>query len=223
MAQLPVKSPAEWQTKAVDAYPDVEGKIAICLQSSMVAKEMAVSELGVGEDLTFSLFGWLGQDMRVISTLSRELMAEEPEKRLEKTALAATVMRKGWQCDSITFVAEAFCSLDHEATRGKDLRALFARPNSPVHECLTVTHVEEDSVMLVTQPYRVGLGRKVEWMNPLLNLDAKGLRDARYPAIFEEILKMDAPDYENIDIQEFHEALAEGMAKDGFYFQWTFD
>ncbi len=207
----------------MDAYPEVEGKIAICLQSSIVAKEMAVSELGVGEDLTFSLFGWLGQDMKVISTLSKEVMAEEPEKRLEKTALAATVMRKGWKCDSITFVAEAFCSLDQKATMGRDLRAMFAKPNSPVYECLTVTHVERGSVMLVTQPYKVGLGRKVEWMNTLVNLDAKGLRDAKYPAVFEEILKMEAPDYDDVDIQAFHDALAEGMAKDGFYFQWTFD
>lgn len=206
----------------MDPYPDMEGKIALCLKSSMIAKEMAVSEMGVGEDLTFSLFGWQRENMKAIATLSQELMAEEPEKRLERVAVAATVLRKGWGCDSLSFVAEAFCSTDAEVTRGKDLRAMFTKAGSPVYECLTVTHVDRNSVMLVTQPYRVGLGRKVEWLDTLVNDDAKGLRDAKYPAILGAILHMDAEPFAGAS-DAFYEALAEGMAEDGFHVQWTFE
>lgn len=207
----------------MEAYDSVESKMALCLQSSMIAKESAVSELGVGEDLTFSLFGWVGADMKVIATLSQELMTEPPEKRLERLAVAATVLRKGWGCDSLSFVAEAYCSTDAIATAGKDLRLLFTKANSPVFECLTVTHVDLRGVMLVTQPYRVGLGRKVEWLDTLVNLDAKGLRDAKYPAVLSAILQMETDGYHSPDQDLFYEALAEGMALDGFHIQWTFD
>ena len=206
----------------MESYPSAEGKIALCLQSSMIAKEYAVSEMGIGEDLTFSLFGWVGEDMKVIATLSQELMTEDPEKRLERVAVAATVLRKGWRCDSFCFLAEAFCSVDATQTAGKDLRSLFTKKNSPVYECLTVTHVDNHSVMLVTQPYKIGLGRKVEWLDTLVNDDAKGLRDAKYPAVLSAILQMEAESYPN-PTEEFYEALAEGMAVDGFHLQWTFD
>lgn len=207
----------------MESYPSAEGKIALCLQSSMIAKEVAVAELGVGEDLTFSLFGWVGQDMRVIATLSQELMAEDPEKRFERVAVAATVLRKGWRCDALSFVAEAYCSTDATITAGKDLRAMFAKKNSPVFECLAVTHVDADGVMLITQPYRVGLGRKVEWLDTMVNSEARGLRDAKYPAILTAILEMETDGYESPDQDLFYEALAEGMAQDGFHLQWTFD
>lgn len=197
--------------------------MSLCLQSSMVAKEAAVQELGVGEDLTFSLFGWAGAEMRVIATLGRELMSEEPERRLELVAVAATVLRKGWQCDSFSFVAEAFCSVDAEATKGKDLRAMFTKRNSPVFECLTVTHVERNEIMLVTQPYEILLGRKVSWLQTLVNEDARGLRDAKYPSILAKILEMETDGYESPDMEAFYEALAEGMAEDGFHLQWKFD
>lgn len=205
----------------MEFYPSAEGKIALCLQSSMIAKEVAVQEMGIGEDLTFSLFGWVGDEMKVIATLSQQLMAEDPEKRFERVAVAATVLRKGWGCDALSFLAEAFCSMDAKQTAGKDLRTLFTKKGSPVHECLTVTHVDKHGVTLVTQPYRIGLGRKVEWLDTLMNEDAKGLRDAKYPAVLSAILGMDTDPFRDTS-PEFYEALAEGMAIDGFHLQWTF-
>lgn len=207
----------------VDSYPNMEGKIALCLESSMIAKEYAVSEMGVGEDLTFSIFGWAGENLRVIASLSQDMMGEDPEKRLERVAVCATVLRKGWGCDALSFVAEAFCSTDADATKGKDLRKMFIKPDSPVFECLTVTHVEPETVMLVSQPYKVLLGRKVEWLPTLVNSDAKGLRDAKYPAVLNAVLQLESNGYASPDDEPFFEALAEGMAEDGFSVQWTFD
>lgn len=206
----------------MDVYPEREKKIALCLESSMVAKQTAVSEMGIGEDLTFTLFGWDGPRMAVISTMDKAFMTDEPDKRLERVAIAATVLRKGWGCDAFSFVAEAFCSLDASVTNGRPLPEVFVEPDSPVYECITVTHVDPGSVTIAAQPYQVKLGRRVEWLTPLVNDRAGGLRDAKYPALLLQVLKMDI-ERSPYDSDSFYSILANGLVEDGFYTQWVFE
>jgi hypothetical protein len=206
----------------VELYPTKEMKIALCLQSGMIAKQTAVSELGIGEELTFSLVGWVADRMVAIASLAQEFMDEDPEKRLMRVAMAATIMRKGWGCDSLSFMAEAFCSMDYERTKGRDLRALFAQPGTPVMECLTVTHVDRSGVTMATQPYKIALGRKVEWLMPVMNSDPASLRNAKYPQVLSAILHMSIEKVP-YDSEIFYQALADGLAEDGFHIQWTFE
>ncbi len=49
----------------VESYPDTYSKVALALTSAQVAKESLVAEFGVGEDLPFNFFGWLGGDCAV--------------------------------------------------------------------------------------------------------------------------------------------------------------
>ena len=206
----------------METYPDRDMKIALCLQSSMVAKQTAVKEMGIGEDLTFTLFGWQGENMSVISTMAKQFMAEDPEDRLQRVAVAATIQRKGWGCDSFSFVAEAYCSLDAARTTGKALSKAFTEPNSPVYECITVTHVDSEGITIATQPYRILVGKRVEWLQPLVNEKASGLRDAKYPAVLWQILKMEI-EKSPYESETFFQVLADGLAEDGFFTQWTFD
>lgn len=221
-AELPPGHGAACETDGVETYPERDMKIALCLQSSMVAKQTAVREMGIGEDLTFTLFGWDAEKMAVISTMAKQFMAEDPDDRLQRVAIAATIQRKGWGCDAFSFVAEAYCSLDAGKTAGKPLSKAFTEPDSPVYECLTVTHVDEEGITVATQPYRIHVGKRVEWLRPLVNEQASGLRDAKYPALLWQVLRMDiekAP-YES---DTFYQVLAEGLESDGFFTQWTFD
>lgn len=206
----------------MNEYSEMEVKIALCLQSGMMAKETAVKEYGVGEDLTFSLFAWKDDAICAIATMGYEYMREDPAKRLERISIAATILRKGWHVDEFTFLAEAFCSMDAARTKGKNLREAFLEPDSPVQECLTLTHITHDSAVLLTQPYSVGLGRKVEWHPLLRNLDTHGLRDSQYPFVLMKVLELEVePIPENKTT--FHRVLADGLESDGFAVQWTFE
>lgn len=187
----------------------------------MVAKESAVQQFGVGEDLPFSIWGWSGTTLRIIGSLAMEYMHEPPAERAKRVAIASSVFRQGWSVDSFIFVAEAFVSTDMEATKDKDLRSVFIQPGSPVMECLTFTRVLADSYEVITQPYTVGLGRKITW-HPILKSDERALfRDSLYPKILQLALRLETfntppePD-------TYFEILSNGLAGDGFNVQWKF-
>jgi len=207
---------------AVEPHIDRFDKIALCVESCRIAKNAAVKEFGIGEDLPFTIFGWNGAYLICIAQLSHEYMLEEPRQRVAKTAFCATLLRRGWAIDSFTFMAEGFASSDPERTRGKSLNAVFAEKDSPVDECLTFTHIDSEGPHLVIVPYRQEIGRRVVWSTPQFQKEATGLRDAIYPSVFMEALTVE-PDYNDYEDETLYKmTLLEGIEIAGFRTQFKF-
>ena len=206
----------------VDPQIDRFDKIALCVESCKIAKNQAVKEFGIGEDLPFTIFGWNGAYLICVAQLSYEFMLDDPKERVGKTAFCATLLRRGWACDSFTFMAEGYASSDIERTKGRSLNEVFVEPDSPVDECLTFTHVDSEGPHLVIVPYRQEVGRRVVWSNAQFQKEAQGLRDAIYPSVFMEALKVE-PDYDDYENHlTYQMTLVEGMAIAGFTVQFKF-
>jgi len=155
----------------MDVYGDVYSKLALCLSSSQVAKSGLVGEFGVGEDLPFSFFGWVGGELVVVGSFSVELMRLPVSGRLGFVRRVGEVFRQVFGCDSVSFVAEGFVSLVPGVTSGLCLRGEFAGGNEGVFECLSVAHVclgvgGVPEVVLVSVPYFYE-GRSVVWGDEL--------------------------------------------------------
>lgn len=206
----------------MDTYPGRERKLALCLKSAMVAKEAAVAEFGIGEDLTFTLYGWADDQLKLVSSLFPQHMAESRAARISRLSIAATVFRQAWGIDEFVFMAEGFVSTDAPATAGRDLRAAFIEKDSPVKECITFTFVTQDEFEIVTLPYSTSIGRKVTWHNTLRTNSETQLRDSIYPKILQLALRLDkAPIPE--DSATYFSVLGSGLRADGFSTHWEFE
>lgn len=181
----------------------------------MLAKENLVEDEGIGEDVPFTLFGWQDSRLIVVAQLHHSLMKEDHTQRLARVYFCASMFRMGWAVNALTFMAEAYCSDNPEETAGYPLDNLFASGNKSVSECITLTHAEGRDVSLVLVPYKIGLGRKVDWSLPVHQKEAKGLRDSVYPQLLLECLALDVKDMPE-DTEMFYEHLIDGLTAKGF-------
>lgn len=171
-------------------YPDEFSKIALALTSAQLAKQGFVGDAGVGEDLTFNFIGWKDGRIVTITQLSKKHMTEPPIDRLQRCAQMLRMLRGFWNVDSISMVAEGYCSPDIEKTRGLDLQKAFLDDKTGVSECITVTHAEMDDlgdveVTLVSTSYEYRANNKMHF-RPITvypNGAVNTLRDKSYPAL----------------------------------------
>jgi len=76
----------------VDSYPDVYAKLALAITSTQLAKQNAVQEFGIGEDLPFMFMGWRGDRLSVMMVFSRDDMKQPVAKRVPKVAMVSEVL-----------------------------------------------------------------------------------------------------------------------------------
>lgn len=148
--------------------------MALGLTSAQVAKNYIVEDFGIGEDLPFTFFFWQGGDLLFAAQMKREFMLLAVEDRLSHCGrMAALIASSFMGVSAITFVAEAFETLDKTRLDGRDLRTAFIEEKDLVRECLTITHCERNTVngelelTLASLPYEYNLGRSIEWGAPL--------------------------------------------------------
>ena len=151
-----------------DRYPDVYAKLALAITSTQLAKQNAVEEFGIGEDLPFMFMGWRNDQLSVIMVFGRADMQQPVEKRVPKVGLVCEVMRSVYWVDSITFIAEGYMSKAPWDLKGKALTEAFVAKDGKVSECLTSSHIStnrhgEPEVMLMSTPYNTLLGKHVLW------------------------------------------------------------
>ena len=179
-------------------YPDEFSKIALALTSAQLAKKMFVEELGEGEDLAFNFLGWKDGRLVTITQMAKKYMKEAPIDRLQRCASMLRTVRGFWDVDSITMVAEGYCSADSEKTKGLDLAKVFIEGTEKVSECETVTHVEQDGeegadLTLVSSSYEYRLNRRAIF-GPI-TVYPEGvmriLRDKSYPALLYKTITED--------------------------------
>jgi hypothetical protein len=173
-----------------DLYPDEFSKIALALTSAQLAKQGFVSEAGVGEDLAFNFIGWKDGKVLTIVQLSKKHMQEKPIDRLQRCAAMLSILKGFWDIDSISMVAEGYCSPDVEKTRGLDLQKAFLDETTGVSECITVTHAESDEMggaelTLVSIAYEYLAKNRMLFKPITVYPDGavRTLRDKSYPAL----------------------------------------
>jgi hypothetical protein len=204
-----------------DTYPDEFSKIALALTSAQLAKQDFVGESGIGEDLAFNFIGWKSGKILTIAQLGKDHMKEPPIDRLQRCAGMLRVMKGFWEIDSISMVAEGYCSPDIEKTRGLDLQKAYLDDSTGVAECITITHAEPDDfgdveLTLVSTSYEYRANSKMHF-KPITvypNGAVKTLRDKSYPAL---LYKTVLEDY--VVNEKDEDEAAESINKMGFHLQ----
>lgn len=202
-------------------YPDEFSKIALALTSAQLAKQAFVDELGVGEDLAFNFIGWKNGNILAITQLSKKHMKEQPIDRLQRCAGMLRIMRGFWGVDSISMVAEGYCSPDIEKTRGLDLQKAFLDEKNGINECITVTHAEPDDMggaelTLVSTSYEYRTKNRMFFKPITVYPDGavRTLRDKSYPAL---LYKSVMEDY--VVNEKDEDEAAESINNLGFHLQ----
>ncbi len=180
-------------------------KMALALTSAQMAKDLAISEFGLGEDVSMHFMSWDESHLRVICQMGETLSKKTPEERFIQSRNLCLILRKYWWSTAVTMVSEGYCSLDSEKTKGMDLSAAFADAGLPVYECITVSHVGSDGdgnvlpVSMVAAPYRVGLGRKVIWNEVLVypEVAENYIKQTKYPTMLKNVMFEDVEEVVN--------------------------
>lgn len=193
-------------------------KLALAVEATKVAKQHTVDEEGIGEDININLFSW--KDDKLISIM--QLMGTHKmhrNERISRLTRAASTKRQGWGVDGFTFIAEGYCSLKPSETKDQDLAKLFAKPDSPVSECLSFTHMShKERPIFISVPYKIGVGRVVEFGSALLYSALDVMRDLTYAATLNASLKLDYDAWRSVDIDKetYYKTLADGINDLGF-------
>lgn len=192
-------------------------KLALAVEATKVAKQHTVSEDGIGEDININLFSW--KDDKLVSIM--QLMGTHKmhrNERLKRLTQAACIKRQGWGVNGFTFIAEGYCSLKPSQTKDQDLAKLFAVKDSPVSECLSFTHLSEQTPLFISVPYTIGVGRQVIFGSALLYSAIDVMRDLTYAATLNASLKMEYVNKqtEATDKETFYGTLADGINDLGF-------
>ena len=180
-----------------------------------------VDEFGIGEELAMNILGWKNDQLVCVAQMDTSWPSTE-EERVKRTGDAYMVLKRGWLCDSFTVMAEGYVSKDKDRTQELDLVEAYVEGSNGVNECLTINYVDTSHVELCAVPFKVGLGRKVEW-GPLVHSDdIDVLRNSEYVTIAQEVLGQEdlaVPE----DTETFYLALAVGLHDNaGFFIQYDF-
>ena len=131
-------------------------------------------------------------------------------------------LRRGWLCDSFTIMAEGYMSKDKDQTQDLDLVEAYVDGSRGVNECLTINYIDGEHIELCAVPFKVALGRKVEWGPLLHSEDIDVLRNSEYVTTAQDILGQKVGDIPQ-DAETFHLALAVGLHDSaGFFIQYDF-
>lgn len=191
-------------------------KVALAVEAVKVAKQATVEEGGIGEDMNISLFCWKGSKLVSILQLAGTHQMDKTE-RLDRITRAACIKRQGWGVDSFTFIAEGYCSLKPAETKNQDLAALFAQPDSPVTECLSFTQLGSETPIFISVPYKIKVGKKVEFGDALWYSALDVMRDLTYAATLNASLQLPNESTELPDAREtYFETLADAIHEIGF-------
>jgi len=149
--------------------------VVAALDAATVAKEMLVENQGIGADLLPTVYAFdAGGEMIGWTVLTRRkpLPGSENHPSVDmfgKLRFAIGVMRQIWAATDVVVIFEGYVGAteDPEAKRESLARA-FAGGDQSVNECLILFHCSHEQARNVDLlPYRLKLGRKVEWLYDL--------------------------------------------------------
>jgi hypothetical protein len=196
-------------------------KINLALMSSVEAKEQSVKEYGIGEDINMNLFCWDDSTLRLMLQARPDIQEADHVERFDAFTNVSIIARKGWGVSAFTLISEGWVSTDPLRTKGKSLAESYLDKDSPVKECMTVTHVEDRAVTFVVRPYRYGVPRTVEWEDEIYYPGKTIVRgqNSAYPTMFDRVLTTIEPEELPEDEEAFYDVLSHGILQAGFYCQ----
>jgi hypothetical protein len=196
----------------VNEYLNPMEKIALACESAKVAKTFTTREEGIGEDLSYNIISWHETQLTAIAQLHYQLIGADD--RLTRVMEAIKALRLGYCADAVTFVAEGYCAIDPDKVDlSVPLRHQFVS-NRNVAECLTVTHVEVDSVKVLAIPYTYEVGRRVRFDDPLMYPEGQATSD--FVASIQDVLTLE-PDRQFTDDAFWRDSVAEEVGTWGFH------
>lgn len=199
----------------MEQYVNDFSKMALALTSAQMAKDDAIKEHGIGEEIAIHFLAWIDTALIAICQMDAETSKMEPEIRFNKCKQLCQLLRHDLWATAITMVSEGYCSLDSSKTHNMDLSAAFADPKLPVYECITISHTsinDEDGhvspVSMVAAPYKITAGRKVEWREPLFYPEKaeEHTKQGKYPIMLRKVLQ--SPPKDSGNEESFSEAIA---------------
>lgn len=194
----------------MDTYVNDFSKMALALTSAQMAKDNAVKEYGVGEEVALHFLGWAPERLSVVCQMQAHVTRLAPNEKFERCSMMTSMIRRFWGATSITMVSEGYCSKDTSKTKNMDLAAAFADKNLPVFECISVSHVSinEDGgitpVSMVAAPFTVNLGKTVEWHDVLVYPDKAEhhISQRKYPTMLRKSLDEPVADLDNLSLDQ---------------------
>lgn len=197
-------------------YPTRETKLWLSLQSAKTAKSISVKLDGIGEEIPFTIFGWV--DDKLAAVCQTGSVYTDRMLRFHGIAHTASILRRGWGATAYTFIAEGFCVLKQGETTKEPLAKQFAEGNPAVAECLTFMHVECDSINIFTLPYKYGIGRSVAYGN-LHRLEGGDENAYHFPFRLQRLLDQESQELPD-DTESYYEMLASGLTEMGILCEW---
>lgn len=194
----------------MDTYVNDLSKMALALTSAQMAKDNAVKEYGVGEEVALHFLGWTPERLSVVCQMQAHVTRLQPNEKFERCSTMSSMIRRFWGATSITMVSEGYCSKDTSKTKNMDLAAAFADKNLPVFECISVSHVSVGEnggigpVSMVAAPFTVNLGKTVEWHDVLVYPDKaeEHISQRKYPAMLRKSLSEPVTDLDNLSLDQ---------------------
>lgn len=199
----------------MEQYVNDFSKMALALTSAQMAKDDAIKEHGVGEEIAIHFLAWIDSALIAICQMDSETSKMEPEIRFNKCKQLCSLLRHDMWATAITMVSEGYCSLDSSKTNSMDLSVAFADPKLPVYECITISHtsINDDNghvapVSMVAAPYRITAGRKVDWREVLVYPEKaeEHTKQGKYPAMLRRVLQSQPNESQNNET--FNEIIA---------------
>lgn len=205
----------------MDSYfPDSVSKLSLTVSVGQAAKTSIVAEHGIGEELSMNVMGWRDGKLVCVAQMDSSWGSNDEDERIDRTATAYMVLRRGWGCDSFTVIAEGFVSRNPEQTKDMSLIEAYLDPTKNVMECLTVNYVDADTVDICAVPFRIDVGKKVKWGPVMHSEDTSVLRNNGFIMAAQDVLSQEEMAMPQ-DIDTFHLALAVGLHEQAGYFLQT--
>jgi hypothetical protein len=192
----------------------------LAIESAMVAKRLTTIEDGIGEDLSFNLLAWRGDNLTAVCQLSASLMSEQPDVRMSRTIEVAILCRTGFEATAFTFIAEGYCAVD--PTRIDPTRTLAEQfaTNAAIRECLTITHIDGNEVRVASLPYTYKVGRLVEFDDAFEHPSRE--TNNKFLTQLLDIIASDVPSV-RIDDETWADMIADQISGFGFHVHHSID
>lgn len=168
-------------------------------------KETLVSEDGIGADLP-PMVAAFDEDGLPIGQAQVRTSSESREDQFRRLIAVATLMRSGWHASSLGIVLEGYMVVGGDRTDTTSLASRFADGDRSVVECISIVYADIDgSKTVISLPYSVGLGRKVEWLHDQQQIAHGEETTGLYPQILGEI-------FERVELVRFSQATPQEVA-----------
>jgi hypothetical protein len=165
----------------------VDANLKWLLQLAMETKETLVQHDGIGADIP-PMVAAFDETGAPLGQAQLATDSDSAQHQLERLLGVATLMRVGWHAAALAIVIEGYMMLV-ESDDDTPVSVRFANGDPNVVECVTLIYVSVDGVpSVVSVPYRLMVGRKVEWMHhERQDVDGFGAMVGAYPKFLAEM------------------------------------